>query len=206
MRLTMSRAPFHLVVAEALVAFKSTFPDVDLEIAVEARMVDIVKQGYDAGLRYGNYLAKEMEAVQVALRSEAVLVASPSYLHGRAVPSVPDDLLDHRTIMCRSQGTGLILPWTLEASGEIVQISPRAATIVHDLSSQIDLAVRGFGIVSAPAPMVADAIDTGVLSRVLPSWSSPLEAVYLYFPSRRHQSAALRAFVGFMESRFQPAP
>jgi len=201
LRLTMPRAPFDLLIGAALAAFQDTYPDVNLEIAVEARMIDIVKQGYDAGLRYGNRIEKDMVAVPVAPRSEAVLVASPGYLHARAMPNSPSDLLSHRALVCRSQTTGLIIPWVLQSAGETVQIAPPAATIVHDLASQIELTVRGLGVVSAPAASVSDLLDAGKLSRVLPTWSSPLEALYLYFPSRRHQSAALRAFVTFLKGR-----
>ena len=82
-----------------------------------------------------------------------------------------------------------------------MQIAPPAATIVHDLASQIELAVRGLGVLSAPDASVADLVAAGKLVRVLPAWSSPLEVLYLYFPSRRHQSAALRAFVAFLKGR-----
>lgn len=133
-----------------------------------------------------------------------MLAASPAYLQTRGVPELPDDLLDHRAVMCRSHRTGLIIPWTLQFEGETVQIVPPTASIVHDLASQIDVTVRGLGIVSAPAAMVFDLIKAGKLARVLPGWSSPLEALYLYFPSRRHQSAALRAFVAFLKSGPQP--
>jgi DNA-binding transcriptional LysR family regulator len=201
LRLTMPRAPFDLLIAPMLVAFQDAYPDIDLEIAVEARLIDIIKEGYDAGLRYGNCLDKDMVAIRVVPPSEAVLVASPAYLQARGAPMVPSDLLDHRGVVCRSQGTGLIIPWTLQSAGETVQIVPSSATVVHDLASQIDLTVRGLGIVSAPAAMVSDLIDAGTLSRVLPTWCSPLEALYVYFPSRRHQSAALRAFVAFLKGR-----
>ena len=201
LRLTMPRAPFDLLIAAALAAFLDTYPDVELEIAVEARMIDIVKQGYDAGLRYGDFIEKDMVAIPLAPQSEAVLVASPAYLAARSMPAFPTDLLEHRAIMCRSQVTGLIKPWILQSAAEAVQIAPRAATVVHDLASQIELTVRGLGIVSTPAASVSDLIDAGKLLRVLPAWSSPVEALYLYFPSRRHQSAALRAFVSFLKSR-----
>ena len=164
-------------------------------------MIDIVKQGFDAGLRYGDFLEKDMVAVPVAPRSEAVLVASPTYLHARSLPSLPSDLLNHRAVVCRSQITGLIKPWILHSAGETVQIAPSAATIVHDLASQIELTVRGLGIVSAPAASVSDLLAAGKLARVLPDWSISLEALYLYFPSRRHQSAALRAFIAFLKNR-----
>lgn len=205
LRLTMPRAPFDLLVAAALAAFQDAYPEVALEVAVEARRIDIVKHGYDAGLRYGNYLERDMVAVPVAPPSEAVLVASPQYLRGRPRPNLPGDLVEHRAVMCRSQISGAVIPWTLHSAGQTVQVAPPAATIVHDLASQIDLTVRGLGIVSAPAASVAALIDSGRLSRVLPAWSSPLDALYLYFPSRRHQSAALRAFVAFLKAR-PPSP
>lgn len=119
----------------------------------------------------------------------------------RSAPKSPSDLLQHRAVMGRSQITGSIIPWTLVSADDRIQISPSDGTIVHDLASQIDLAVRGLGIVSVPSAMVTGLIDQGVLSRVLPSWSSPMEALYIYFPSRPHQSAALRTFVGFLENR-----
>ncbi len=174
LRLTMPRAPFELLIAAVLVAFQDAYPDVELEIAVERRMVDIVKEGYDAGLRYGDRIEKDMVAVLVAPRSEAVLVASPGYLQTRATPKLPRDLLHHRGLVCRSQATGLIIQWNLQCAGEIVQIVPPAATIVHDLASQIDLAVRGLGIVSAPGASVCDLIErwkvvTGPARMVFPA-------------------------------------
>ncbi|WJI14966.1 LysR family transcriptional regulator [Pseudoxanthomonas winnipegensis] len=199
LRLTMPRAPFDQLIASTLVAFKDAFPEVELEIAVEARLVDIVKQGYDAGLRFGNHLEKDMVAVRVAPPSAAILVAAPSYLANRPQPGSPSDLLTHRAIVCRSQLTGSIIPWTLVSADDRIQISLPEATIVHDLASQIDLAVRGLGIVNAPSAMVTALIEEGRLTHVLSAWSSPMEALYIYFPSRRHQSAALRAFIGFLK-------
>ncbi|WP_092173223.1 LysR substrate-binding domain-containing protein [Pseudomonas sp. NFACC37-1] len=99
-----------------------------------------------------------------------------------------------------SHSSHLIIPWTLESAGEVVQIVPPTRMIVHDLASQIELALRGLGIVNAPAAYVAGLLESRRLSQVLPSWSCPQEAVYLYFPSRRHQSAALRAFMAFLKT------
>ncbi|WP_420136281.1 LysR family transcriptional regulator [Sphingomonas sp.] len=201
LRLTMPRAPFELLLAPMLVAFQDAYPDIELEIAVEARLVDIVKQGYDAGLRFGRYLDKDMVAVEVAPKSEAALVAAPEYLRARGQPATPRDLLDHRVIMCRSQGSGLVIPWTLQSAGETLEVAPPLATIVHDLSSQIALSIHGLGIASAPTAMVSRHLQTAKLVHVLPEWSCPLDAVYLYFPSRRHRSAALAALIAFLSRR-----
>lgn len=198
LRLTMPRAPFELVVAPKLAAFRDAYPAVELEIAVEARMVDIVKEGYDAGLRYGNHLDQDMVAVPVSPASEAILVVSPTYLEHHAMPKVPGDLLKQHAIVCRSQETGVIIPWTLHRGGKAVKVTPSSATIVHDLASQIALAVRGMGVVLSPVALVAELLDAGKLVRILSAWSGRLAATYVYFPSRRHQSAALRAFVEFL--------
>ena len=165
----MPRAPFDLLIAAALASFQDAYPDLELEIAVEARMIDIVKQGYDAGLRCGDRLEKDMVVVPVAPPSEAVLVASPAYLRFRTMPKLPEGLLDHRAIVSRSQVTGLIIPWTLHSDGQTVQIAPPAATIVHDLASQIELTVKGLGIVSAPIASESSLLEAGELSRVLPA-------------------------------------
>lgn len=199
LRLTMPRAPFDLLVAPALAAFQDAYPDVNMEIAVEARLVDIVKEGYDAGLRYGNYIDGDMVAVRVAPASASIFVASPAYLEKNGTPAAPSDLIGHRSIACRSQSAGTIIPWDLRCDEATMKIVPQRAMVVHDLASQIDLAERGVGILSVPVAMVCDRIQNGTLSQVLPAWSSPIEALYLYFPSRRHQSSALRAFVAFIK-------
>lgn len=188
----MARTAFDLLIAPQLVAFQDRYPDVRLEIAVEARLVDIVREGFDAGFRTGNRIDKEM-------------VAAPAYLAARNTPALPGDLLDHRAILCRSQAIVVIMPWMLQSADEIAQVNPPAATVIHDLASQVDLAVRALGIVSLPTALVADLLAQGRLARVLPAWSSPIEALYLYFPSRRQQSAALRAFVRFLTSAYGAA-
>ena len=136
----------------------------------------------------------------IAPPTEAILVASSGYLEKRGVPNAPADLLAHRAMMCRSQSTGAIIPWRLKSDDDLVEIVPRSVTIVHDLASQIELAVRGIGILSAPLDSTSNLVASGRLSRVLPHWSTLMETLYLYFPDRRHQSTALRAFVAFLKN------
>lgn len=168
------RAAFELVIAPQLVAFQDIYPDVRLEISVEARLIDIVREGFDGGFRTGNRIDKDMVAVPVAPASKAILVAAPSYLAARSMPGRPGDLLDHCAIMCRSQATGVIMSWILQSANESVKVSPPAATVVHDIASQIDLAARGLGVVSLPAELVTDLLAQSKLTRALPVWSSPI--------------------------------
>jgi DNA-binding transcriptional LysR family regulator len=198
LRLTMPRSAYDAIVASAMARFQAAHPAVTVEIDVQGRLVDLVEQGFDAGFRYGDMLARDVVAVRVLPASEAILAAAPGYLKRHAAPRCPADLLDHAAVMCRSQTTRQIRPWVIEADGKAVQTIPPVQTIVGDLMSQIDLMVRGLGIGLAATASISHLVDSGALTRVLPRWSTPLEPLCLYYPSRRNQSAALRAFIDFL--------
>ena len=204
LRLTMPRSAYDAVVAPVMARFQAAYPAVDVEIDVEGRLIDLVEQGFDAGLRHGDLLARDVVAVKLLPASEAILAAAPRCFEHRAAPRCPADLLDHAAVVCRSRTTRLVRPWTMEADGKAVQIAPPARTIVGDLVSQIDLMVRGLGIGSAATASISHFLDAGALIRVLPGWSTPLEPLYLYYPDRRHQQAALRAFIAFVRTNLPP--
>ena len=198
LRLTMPRSAFDGAVAPVLARFRTAYPAVEVEIDVEGRLVDVVGQGFDAGLRYGDMLARDVVAVKLTPGSEALLAAAPGYLRHCPLPEHPADLLGHMAVMCRSRTTGLVRPWAVQRNGDAVQVSPPTRTIVGDLVSQLDLLVRGLGIGLAAAASLSRLLDAGALVQVLPGWSMPMEPLYLYYPDRRRQSAALRAFIGFL--------
>ncbi len=205
LRLTMPRSAYDGVVAPVMARFQAAYPAVGVEIDVEGRLIDLVEHGFDAGLRYGDLLARDVVAVKLLPASEAILAAAPSYLERRAAVRCPADLLDHAAVVCRSRTTRLVRPWTIEADGKAVQTAPPARTIVGDLVSQIDLMIRGLGIGSAATASISHFMDAGALIRVLPGWSTPLEPLYLYYPNRRHQPAALRVFIDFVRTNLPPA-
>ena len=194
------RSAFDGAVAPVLARFRAAYPAVEVEIEVEGRLVDVVEQGFDAGLRYGDVLARDVVAVKLTPRSEALLAAAPGYLQRRPAPERPADLLGHAAVMCRSRSAGLVRPWAMRRNGDAVQVSPPTRTVVGDLASQLDLMVRGLGIGLAATASLSRLLDAGTLVQVLPGWSTPMEPLYLYYPHRRRQSAALRAFVGFLHA------
>ena len=200
LRLTMPRSAFDGAVAPVLARFRAAYPAIEVEIDVEGRLVDVVEQGFDAGLRYGDVLARDVVAVRLTPGSEALLAAAPSCLRHHPAPKRPADLLGHAAVMCRSRTTGLVRPWAVQRNGDTVQVSPPTRTVVGDLASQLDLMVRGLGIALAAAASLARLLDAGALVQVLPGWSMPMEPLYLYHPDRRRQSAALRAFIGFLRA------
>ncbi len=123
LRLTMTRSAYDGVVAPLLARFQAAYPAVDVEIDVEGRLIDLVEQGFDVGLRYGDVLARDVVAVKLLAASQAILAAAPSYLGHRAAPRCPADLLDHAAVVCRSHTTRLVRPWTIEADGKAVQVA-----------------------------------------------------------------------------------
>ena len=201
LRVTMPRAAFDGVVAPVLASFSAACPAVELEIEVESRLVDIVEQGFDAGLRYGTLLAKDVTAFEAFPASESVVVASPSYLAGRIPMTRPKDLLEHDAIVCRNRTTGLVSPWLLTSGSETCRVDPSAPTIVGDLVTLVDLARDGHGVALAPIQCVARDLSDGGLARVLPLWSTPLDPLFVYYPTRRGETSALRAFVAHLRAR-----
>jgi DNA-binding transcriptional LysR family regulator len=198
----MSRSAFDGVVAPALATFKLAYPEVEIEIDIESRLVDIAEHGFDAGLRAGDLLAKDMTATKVHVATCRLLVASPAYLAARPAPVSPCDLLDHAAILCRTRPERVITPWLLQAGEERFRVDPRNPMIAGDPVTQIELTVRGHGITCVSILSVQRLIDEGRLVRVLPRWSVPLDPVYIYYPSRTRQSAALRALVAHLRRRY----
>ncbi|WP_394829182.1 LysR family transcriptional regulator [Pendulispora albinea] len=196
LRLTMPKAAYDGIVAPSLPSFRAHYPDIELEIEVEDRWVDIVKDGFDAGIRYGNLLAKGMTAIEIAPASASVLAAAPAYLERRGRPEAPPDLAEHESVVCRSRTTGMIASWALVSeAGAEHRVDPGAQTIAGDLAVQIDLTVRGHGISCIPDRSASALLDGGQLERVLPDWSIPLDAMFLYFAGNRSHSPSLQAFI-----------
>lgn len=195
LRVTMPRAAYDGVIARALPAFRERFALIELELEIEAGLVDIVDRGFDAGLRYGHLLAKDMESVEVLGASSSVLVAAPGYLAGHREPEVPEDLVQHEAIVCRDRATGVVASWSLRMEDRTYRHDPEKPIIASDLAIQIDLTVAGHGVSLTPIQCVAAALEDGQLVRVLPSWAAPLDVLHLYYPRRGKLNAALQALI-----------
>ena len=200
LRLTMPRAAFEWRIAPLLKSFQAAFPGIVVEVDVEGRLINIVAQGFDAGIRYGDLIEQDMVAVKIAGPSEAIVVASSEYLASIAEPLHPTDLPAHPAVVCRRELMGPITPWILSRGEEAVQVAPQAKSVVQDLVSEIDLIVRGVGIGCVPRRMIADHLRTGKLIHLLKQWSASLGELFLFFPSQRHKSAALQALITFLRS------
>ena len=189
-----------LVLAPLLAPFLARHPRVVVEIASESGFVDIVRAGYDAGVRYGESLARDMIAVRLGGPQRYVAVASPALLAATGVPELPQDLLRMPCIRTRFAG-GTMPPWEFERGGEIVTIRPEGPLVTGDGHLGLLAAMDGLGFYTTFEGWARPAIEAGRLVPVLQDWLPPFEGPFLYYPSRRHMPAALRAFVDFVKER-----
>jgi DNA-binding transcriptional LysR family regulator len=186
-----------LVLAPMVVPFVESYPQIDLEIIGESSFVDIVAQGFDAGVRYGEHLAQDMIAVSLSPPQRYAVVASPDYVARHGKPRHPKDLLDHRCIRIRF-GRGALLDWEFEKAGQVVKVSPSPRLIANYPGLVQRAAHDGFGFWLTFEGYVRDAIRSGTLVSVLDDWCAPFPGPFLYYPSRRQPPPALAAFVAFV--------
>jgi DNA-binding transcriptional LysR family regulator len=199
-----------LVLAPIVAPFLQRYPQVDLEIIAESAFIDIVAEGFDAGVRYGEHLAQDMIAVSLGEPQRYAVVASRDYVAQRGRPKQPKDLIEHDCIRTRF-GSGAMLDWEFEKAGRVVKVSPPAKLIATYLGLAMRAVLDGVGFWATFEGYVREAVTSGALVSVLDDWCPPFPGPFLYFPSRRQPPPALAAFVAFVaewrkqERRRKPA-
>ncbi len=186
-----------LVLAPMVAPFLAKHPQVDLEIIAESAFVDIVAEGFDAGVRYGEHLAQDMIAVSLGPPQRYAVVASRDYVaqHGR--PTQPKDLLDHPCIRTRF-GSGAMYDWEFEKAGRVVKVSPPAKLIATYLGLALRAVHDGVGYWATFEGYVRYGVKSGALVSVLDDRCAPFPCPFLDYPSRRQTPPALAAFVAFV--------
>ncbi|HEX7923658.1 MAG TPA: LysR family transcriptional regulator [Bradyrhizobium sp.] len=186
-----------LVLAPMIAPFLARYPQVELDVVAESAFVDVVGQGFDAGVRYGEHLAQDMIAVQLGAPQRYAVVASRDYVakHGR--PMHPKDLLAHACIRSRFSN-GVMFDWEFEKSGRVVKISPPAKLTATYLGLALRAVHDGVGYWATFEGYVRYGIKSGALVSVLDDWCPPFDGPFLYYPSRRQPPPALAAFVAFV--------
>jgi DNA-binding transcriptional LysR family regulator len=186
-----------LVVAPMVAPFLRQYPQIELEIVGDSSFVDIVANGFDAGVRYGEHLEQDMIAVSLGSPQRYAVVASPQYIAQHGHPKHPRDLLGHAAIRVRF-GSGSIPDWEFEKAGRVVKVSPPGRLIANYPALARRAALEGVGFWPTFEGYVRDDVKSGALVRVLDDWCEPFPGPFLYYPSRRQPPPALGAFVAFI--------
>jgi DNA-binding transcriptional LysR family regulator len=202
LRLTVPRTAAHLALTPRLGAFASAYPDIVLEIVIEDRFTDVVEGGFDAGVRLGESLQRDMIAVRIGPNLRGAVVGAPSYFATMPRPRHPHDLVGHRCIRFRFS-SGILYRWEFEKDGEEIELAVQGPLILDEDHLIANAAADGAGLAFLFEDYVREALATGRLIRVLEDWCPPFDGFFAYYPSRRQMRPALRAFVDFfkIESR-----
>ena len=200
-RLTLSDHALDTVVWPKLKPVLAAYPDISVELLLDNTFRNIVEEGYDAGVRLGESVEKDMIAVRIGPDWRLVAVASPDYLAAHGRPQHPQDLVRHRCINTRQETSGGLYAWEFEKDGKELRVRVNGQLTFNNSYAMVDAAVSGFGIAYVPDSMVATAVASGALEVVLDDWSPPFEGYFLYYPSRRQNLLAFQIIVDALRHR-----
>lgn len=183
-----------LLIRDVLPRMAERFPEVTVDLVAEGRLVDIVAGGFDAGMRLGDTIPRDMIAVPFGKPVRFVCVASPAYLQQAGMPKMPDELMQHRCIRHRLPG-GRLYRWEFRRGKHGLTIDPPGGVILDDDRLMAEAALQGLGIAYVAEPAVAAALKAKQLRELLSAWMPAPEALAIYYPGHRAVPPALRAFL-----------
>lgn len=200
-RITAGEHPAVSVLQPALKRFLPDYPDIRVEISIDYGLTDIVAEGFDAGVRLGEQVAKDMIAIPIGPDMRMAVVASPAYFARRPRPEAPQDLTAHTCINIRLPTYGGLLPWVLEKDGREVKVRAEGHLVFNSLSMRLASALDGLGIAYMPEDQVLPYVIDGRLVRLLEDWCPGFPGYHLYYTSRRHSSPALALLADVLRYR-----
>jgi DNA-binding transcriptional LysR family regulator len=200
LRLAVPRAVVPLILERLIASFYQAYPEIEVEIAASAELVDLAAEGFDAGIRLGQFIAPDMVAVRLTPPFSFVVVGSPDYLRGRKRPERIDDLRDHACLRMR-RSNGSIAPWPFIDGNKAVEAIVSGPLIAHDYPTLLGAAIQGVGLAQLPGPVVRGAIADGRLHALLAPFAVTTPGIFLYYPGRRQVSPKLRAFIEHVKYR-----
>lgn len=200
-RLTAGEHAVNAVLWPRLQDFTRDYPDIQLEIIAENGFVDIVAQRYDAGVRLGEQLAKDMIAVRIGPDWRMAVVGSPSYFEGRQLPLTPQDLTDHVCINLRLPTYGGHYAWEFEQDGRRLNVRVEGQLAFGNSTHILSAALFGAGLACIPEDIVQHHVEAGRLIRVLEGWMPTFDGYHLYYPSRRQTSPAFSRLIEALRYR-----
>lgn len=186
-----------LVLAPMIAPFLAAYPQIHLDLVADSSLIDIVAQGFDAGIRYGEHLAQDMIAIPFGGEQRYAVAGSPAFFSAHGRPRYPRDLLRMPCLRTRFS-SGLQIDWEFEKNGRVVKLSPSGQFTAMQPPLHVRAAIEGVGLIMTFEGYVKDAIARGELETVLDDWCPPFPGPFLYYPSRRQPPPALAAFVAFV--------
>jgi DNA-binding transcriptional LysR family regulator len=194
-RITASRTAARMVVAPALPQFVARYPDIVVETLIEPALTDIVAGRFDAGIRLGESLEKDVVAVPVSGELRMAVVGTPQYFALHPKPSTPQELRKHRCINFRLATAGTVYKWEFEKGRRKVEVGVEGPVVFDDEEMVLSAALAGLGLAFVIEDQVAPLVAAGTLTRILDDWCAPFPGFFLYYPGRRQASPALSAFI-----------
>jgi DNA-binding transcriptional LysR family regulator len=200
LRLNLPLGAGRMVLSPLISEYMRRYPRVAVDMVTEGAMVDIVGQGFDAGVRLEEFVPPDMIAVPITRPVRSIVVGSPAYFAGRKLPRTPADLAEHRCIRRRT-GRGTIYRWEFEKRGEAIAIDVPGQLTLDDSDLMLVAALAGEGLAFLSDIAAAKSIEAGLLLPVLEDWSPEYPGLCLYYPSRRNIPARLRAFIDLIRQQ-----
>lgn len=199
LRINMPRLAGHRVMLPRLEGFMARYPDIRLDLVMDDNLEDVVASGFDAGIRAGDRVPKDMIAVRLTPDLNMIVVASPACFAAQPPPATPEELSRHRCINYRWSGNGAQYRWLLRCDKQSVEVSLTPALTFNDIDMLLAAAERGAGLALLEQQCVAPALQTGALVRVLEPWYKPVSGFHLYYPRNSFMTPAMRAFIDFIK-------
>jgi DNA-binding transcriptional LysR family regulator len=200
LRLTVPRAVVPILLEPLIASFCQAYPEVEVEIAASEELVDLAAEGFDAGIRLGQFIAADMVAVRLTPPFPLVVIGSPEYLRQRKRPERIDDLRQHACLRIR-RTNGSIAPWSFVNGNKTVEAIVSGPLIAHDFPTMLGAAIESVGLAQVPGPIAAGPTKAGKLIHVLEPFAPMTPGVFLYCPSRHQMMPKLRAFIDHVKSR-----
>ncbi|GGE02373.1 LysR family transcriptional regulator [Aureimonas endophytica] len=200
-RLTASEHPIDTILMPVVCRLLVTHPDIEVELVVDYGLTDIVSERFDAGIRLGDVVAKDMIAVPIGPDMRSVVVGSPEYLERNGRPETPQDLTSHRCINLRLPTHGGLYAWEFERDGRELRVRVEGQLTVNSIAPMMPAVLGGVGLAYLPMDRVSGQLESGELVQVLDEWTPPYAGYFLYYPSRRQPTPAFTVLVDALRHR-----
>jgi DNA-binding transcriptional LysR family regulator len=200
-RITAGEHPAQTILWPSLATLLPNYPDIKMEIVIDYGLTDIVAGHYDAGVRIGEQVAKDMIAVCIGPDMRMAVVGAPSYFETHPRPKQPQDLTQHDCINLRLPTYGNVYAWEFEKNGRELKVHVEGQLVFNNLALRLNAAMAGLGLAYLPEDQVVTYVAAGRLIRVLADWCPPFSGYHLYYPSRRQPTSAFGVVVDALRYR-----